>query len=162
MTYATSKAAWTAVAEKVVLDATARDLRHFSPRPSIAGGASVRQVTVVGHSSAAITLRTYADLWPGDDARTRDVMDAALTPLADAVQTEAVSNGSTSRSDACERQESFLVSQKMSAISSILASSSSAVASSKLPFVPDAPASFVASLKSVWRCGYFSKCGGLK
>jgi hypothetical protein len=31
-----------------------------------------------------------------------------------------------------------------------------------LPFVPDAPASFVASLNRVRSCGYFSKCSGLK
>ena len=33
---------------------------------------------------------------------------------------------------------------------------------SVLPFVPAAPASLVASLKSWLSCGYFSKCGGLK
>ena len=37
-----------------------------------------------------------------------------------------------------------------------------ACATSALPFVPAAPASLVASLNSVWSCGYFSKCGGLK
>src|SRR5580704_12054351 len=55
-----------------------------------------------------------------------------------------------------------LVAQKIVAISSILASSSSALAGSVLPFVPPAPASLVASLKSWCSCGYFSKCGGLK
>jgi len=30
------------------------------------------------------------------------------------------------------------------------------------PLAPLAPASLVASLKSWCRCGYFSKCGGLK
>ena len=47
--------------------------------------------TVLGHSSAVITLRTYAHLWPGDEDRTRDVMDAALSPLADSLRTEAAS-----------------------------------------------------------------------
>ena len=56
----------------------------------------------------------------------------------------------------------FLVSAKIAAISSILASSSSAVDASMLPFVPAAPASLVASLNRVCSCGYFSKCGGLK
>jgi len=37
-----------------------------------------------------------------------------------------------------------------------------AAAGSALPLVPDAPASFVASLNRVRSCGYFSKCGGLK
>ena len=58
--------------------------------------------------------------------------------------------------------QAFLVSAKISAISSILASSSSALAASNVPLVPAAPASLVASLTSVWSCGYFSKCGGLK
>lgn len=39
----------------------------------------------LGHSSAAITLRVYAHLWPGDDDRTRDVMEAALAEVAQAV-----------------------------------------------------------------------------
>jgi len=45
---------------------------------------------VLGHSSAAITLRVYAHLWPGDDDRTRSVMDDALAPLADRVRTREV------------------------------------------------------------------------
>ena len=44
------------------------------------------------------------------------------------------------------RPQAFLVSQKIAAISSILASSSSALAASLLPLVPVAPASLVASL----------------
>ena len=60
------------------------------------------------------------------------------------------------------RGHAALVSQKISAISSILPSSSSATATSLLPFVPPAPASLVASLNRVFSCGYFSKCGGLK
>jgi integrase len=58
------------------------DLRHFFASALIAGGASVKQVqTVLGHSSPMITLRTYAHLWPGDDDRTRDVMDGTLDGL---------------------------------------------------------------------------------
>ena len=59
-------------------------------------------------------------------------------------------------------QAAFLVSQKISAIWSILARSSSALATSLEPLVPVAPASFVASLKRVCSWGYFSKCGALK
>src|SRR5262245_34410391 len=55
-----------------------------------------------------------------------------------------------------------LVSQKILEISSILPRSWSATAGSAEPFVPAAPASFVASLNSWCRFGYFSKCGGLK
>jgi hypothetical protein len=58
--------------------------------------------------------------------------------------------------------QAFLVSQKISAISSILASSSSALPASSSPLVPEAPASFVASFTRVCSWGYFSKCGGLK
>jgi hypothetical protein len=36
----------------------------------------------LGHASAVITLRTYAHMWPGDEDRTRNVLDAALSPLA--------------------------------------------------------------------------------
>lgn len=58
------------------------DLRHYFASALIAGGASVKQVqTVLGHANAMITLRTYAHLWPGDDNRTRSVMDATLDVL---------------------------------------------------------------------------------
>ena len=58
------------------------DLRQFLASALIAGGASVKQVqAVLGHSDAMITLRTYAHLWPGDDDRTRSVMDATLDVL---------------------------------------------------------------------------------
>jgi hypothetical protein len=39
-----------------------------------------------------MTLRIYAHLFPGDEDRTRDVLDAALSPLADFVRTEAASD----------------------------------------------------------------------
>lgn len=72
----------------VSVDFTSHDLRHFYASALIAGGASVKQVQErLGHSSPVITLETYAHLWPGEDDRTRDVMDAALTPLADSLRT---------------------------------------------------------------------------
>lgn len=44
-----------------------------------AGGASVKEVQLVlGRASAVITLRIYAHLWPGEEDRTRSVMDAVL------------------------------------------------------------------------------------
>lgn len=78
---------WRTVAEEAArqakLDLTAHGLRHFYASALIAGGASVKQVQErLGHATAVITLETYAHLWPGDDDRTRDVMDAALSPLA--------------------------------------------------------------------------------
>ena len=67
------------------------------------------------------------------------------------------------RTTACRRCYACLVSQKILEISSILASSWSAVATSSDDFVPPPPpASLVASLKSWCSWGYFSKCGGLK
>lgn len=51
-------------------------------RALIAGGATVAQVqAALGHSSALITLVTFTDLWPGDEDRTRSVMDATLGDL---------------------------------------------------------------------------------
>lgn len=71
---------------------TAHGFRHFAASALIAGGASVKQVQMfLGHASAVITLRTYAHLWPGDEDRTRNVLDAALSPLADSLRTEAAS-----------------------------------------------------------------------
>lgn len=83
-----------AAARSAGLDCTAHSLRHFYASALIAGGASVKQVQQrLGHASAVITLQTYAHLWPGDDDRTRDVMDAALGPLADSPRTAAASDG---------------------------------------------------------------------
>jgi hypothetical protein len=48
---------------------------------------------VLGHSSAAITLKVSSHLWPGDQDRRRLVMDNALGPLADCLRTERVSEG---------------------------------------------------------------------
>jgi len=79
----------TAAAEKArrkpaeVERATTHDLRHFYASALIAGGATVKQVqTVLGHSSAVITLRVYSHLWPGDEDRTRSIVDTVLASLA--------------------------------------------------------------------------------
>jgi integrase len=82
-----------AAAAEIGVDVTSHDLRHFYASALIAGGASVKQVQKrLGHSTAVITLNTYAHLWPGDDDRTRDVIDSALTPLADSLRTAEVSD----------------------------------------------------------------------
>ena len=79
---------WEAAARTSGVDFTSHALRHFYASALIAGGASVKQVQErLGHSSPVITLEIYAHLWPGEDDRTRDVMDAALTPLADSLRT---------------------------------------------------------------------------
>lgn len=67
------------------------DLRHFFASALIAGGASVKQVQLVlGHASAVITLRIYAHLWPGEEDRTRSVMDAVLGGLRTGVRQEDI------------------------------------------------------------------------
>jgi integrase len=72
---------------------TSHGLRHFAASALISGGASVKQVqTFLGHSSAVITLRTYAHLFSGDEDRTRNVLDAALSPLADFLRTTPASD----------------------------------------------------------------------
>jgi integrase len=95
LTYRRWKRLWSDAAGAAGVDATSHDLRHFAASALISGGASVKQVqTFLGHASAVITLRTYAHMFPGDEDRTRNVLDAALSPaaLADSVRTEAASN----------------------------------------------------------------------
>jgi integrase len=77
-----------AAAHEIDVDVTSHDLRQFYASALIFGGASVKQVQKrLGHATAVITLNTYAHLWPGDDDRTRDVIDLALSPLADSLRT---------------------------------------------------------------------------
>lgn len=77
-----------AAAREAGVDVTAHTLRHFFASALISGGASVKQVQLaLGHSSPMITLGTYSHLWPGDEDRTRDVVDAALKPFADSLRT---------------------------------------------------------------------------
>ncbi|WP_240937900.1 site-specific integrase [Nocardioides sp. JQ2195] len=84
---------WKRLLSDTGVGVTSHAFRHFAASALISGGASVKQVqTFLGHSSAVITLRTYAHLFPGDEDRTRDVLDAALNPLADSVRTEAASS----------------------------------------------------------------------
>lgn len=60
---------------------TLHDVRHFYASLLIAQGLSVTVVAArLGHTPA-VTLRTYAHLWPDDDDRTRQAVDAVL--LAD-------------------------------------------------------------------------------
>lgn len=82
-----------AATDEVGVDVTAHDFRHFAASALISQGNSVKQVQMfLGHASAVITLRTYAHLWPGDEDRTRNALDAALRPLADSLRTGAASN----------------------------------------------------------------------
>jgi len=54
-------------------------LRHFYASALIRGGLSVKVVSDrLGHSNAAMTLNTYAHLWPDDEDRTRQAVDGLL------------------------------------------------------------------------------------
>lgn len=56
------------------------DLRHFYASALISAGCSVVAVqSALGHASATETLATYAHLWPSDEDRTRDAIQAVLT-----------------------------------------------------------------------------------
>ncbi len=88
LSYRQWKGVWRRALRETGLDLDTHSLRHFTASALIAGGASVKQVqTVLGHSSAAITLKVYAHLWPGDEERTRKILDTALELLADSVRT---------------------------------------------------------------------------
>ncbi len=64
------------------VEVTSHSFRHFAASALICSGASVKQAqTFLGHASAVITLRNYAHMWPGDEDRTRNVLDAALSVL---------------------------------------------------------------------------------
>ncbi|WP_051362659.1 tyrosine-type recombinase/integrase [Amycolatopsis thermoflava] len=55
-------------------------LRHYFATSLIHAGKSVKVVQMaLGHANPTITLNTYVHEWPGQDDRTRDVMEAALT-----------------------------------------------------------------------------------
>lgn len=86
LTYSRWKKALAAASRSAGVSISSHDLRHFAASALISGGASVKQVQAfLGHASAVITLRTYAHLFPGDEDRTRVVLDAALSPLAKGV-----------------------------------------------------------------------------
>jgi integrase len=70
-----------------------RDLRHTASLP-ISAGANVKAVqTMLGHKSAALTLDTYADLFPDDLEAVAEALDVAVLALrksaADALRTDA-------------------------------------------------------------------------
>jgi integrase len=73
---------WRAAAPKAKLPTSATGwhaLRHFYASVLIRAGESVRVVSErLGHTNAAMTLNVYAHLWPADDDRTRQAVEAAL------------------------------------------------------------------------------------
>jgi integrase len=69
-------------------------LRHFYASGLIAAGCDVVTVQrALGHSSATVTLATYAHLWPDANDRTRkaagDLLSASVSAAADALRTES-------------------------------------------------------------------------
>jgi integrase len=72
---------------------TPHDLRHTAASLAISAGANVKAVqTMLGHKSAALTLDTYADLFPDDLEAVATALDAAAMAsraiTADALRTE--------------------------------------------------------------------------
>jgi integrase len=73
---------------------TMHDLRHTAASLAISEGANVKAVqTMLGHKSAALTLDTYADLFPDDLEAVAEALDAAVLAFrksaADALRTQA-------------------------------------------------------------------------
>ena len=65
------------------------DLRHSYASALIAAGVSVRAVaSALGHADPGMTLRVYSHLWPSDEDRTREAIDAALAAPADQARTK--------------------------------------------------------------------------
>lgn len=63
--------------------ATIHDCRHTAASLAISAGANVKAVqTMLGHQSAALTLDTYADLFPDDLERVAEALDAARESAA--------------------------------------------------------------------------------
>lgn len=68
------------------------DLRHYFASGLIAAGCDVVTVQrALGHSSATVTLSTYAHLWPTAEDRTRAAADSMLTAVLGATD-EPVTN----------------------------------------------------------------------
>ena len=62
---------------------TLHDLRHTAASLAISAGANVKAVqTMLGHKSAALTLDTYADLFPDDLEAVADALDTAVQATA--------------------------------------------------------------------------------
>jgi integrase len=60
-------------------EATCHDMRHFYASLLIRAGLSVKVVgDRLGHGNAAMTLNVYSHLWPDDEDRSREAVDAVL------------------------------------------------------------------------------------
>lgn len=73
ITGSTADFRWRQAKERTGLSCKIHDLRHFYASGLIAAGCDVVTVQrALGHSSATITLNTYAHLWPSAEDRTRE------------------------------------------------------------------------------------------
>jgi integrase len=73
------------------LDASTHDLRHHCASMLIAAGCSVTAVQhFLGHKNASETLDTYSHLWPNDEDRIRDAIDAGLASASQTRHTTAL------------------------------------------------------------------------
>jgi integrase len=69
------------------------DLRHTYSSALISSGCSAKAVqAALGHKSAAITLNTYAHLWPSDEDRTRAAVEAFFAPGSSTSRVQSVSS----------------------------------------------------------------------
>jgi integrase len=82
---------WRATARQAGVEVRFHDLRHFYASALIRAGLSVKVVQArLGHASAVETLNVYSHLWPDDEDRTRQAVDALLADSAeDLVRTAA-------------------------------------------------------------------------
>jgi integrase len=70
---------WRRARDAAALECSIRfhDLRHAFASALISAGCSVKAVQrALGHASASTTLDTYGHLWPGDEDRIRQAVDA--------------------------------------------------------------------------------------
>ena len=73
---------------------TPQDPRDYYASLLIRQGLSAKAVQArLGHASAKTTLDRYARLWPDDEDRTRDAVDAEFGNLADFSRTTGVALG---------------------------------------------------------------------
>jgi integrase len=80
---------WNAATKLAALpDTTAHDLRHWFASALIAAGLNVKIVAErLGHADASMTLRVYAHLFPDDEDRSRQAIDAAFKIESDVPRT---------------------------------------------------------------------------
>jgi len=83
--------AFRAATRALGIDASTHDLRHHCASLLISAGCSLTAVQhFLGHKNASETLDTYSHLWPSDEGRIRDAIDAGLAASEDQMRTVGV------------------------------------------------------------------------